>query len=96
MPLLLLGICGETRENKLAQLGMGLEILSVCREMETKEFASQFDTLLTDSVDHNKEVNVFNKGLFDLEKAPGQILCGIRTTLGFSNTMNKVVMAVQY
>ena len=94
-PLPLLGISEETKEEIAAQLGMGLEILSVCSGREVKELASEVDTLLTDSVQHNKEVNMIFQELFDLAKAPGQIFCGTHTTLGFSDTMNKVVMAIE-
>ena len=94
-PLPLLGIAGETREDIGAQLGMGLEILSVVSGKDVKELASQVDTLLTDSVDHNKQVNTVVQELFDLEKPAGQIFCGTHTTLGFSNAMNKVVMTIE-
>ena len=94
-PLPLLGISGETKEEIAAQLGMGLEILAVCSGKEVKELASQVDTLLTDSVKHNKDVNIILQQLYELDSLPGQIFCGTHTTLGFSDTMNKVVMAIE-
>ena len=74
---------------------MRLEILAVCSGREVKELANKIDTLLTDSVQHNKEVNIIVQDLFDLDKPPGQIFCGTHTTLSFSDTMNKVVMAIE-
>ena len=95
IPLPLLGICGETRDDIAAQLGMGLEILAAVSGKEVKELAAQIDTLLTDSVDHNKNVNIILQDLYDLEKAAGQLFCGVHTVLGFSNGMNKVVIEVE-
>ena len=47
MPLLF--ICGEFREDKANQLGMGLEILAAVSGVPVEELAGQVDTLLTDS-----------------------------------------------
>ena len=57
--------------------------------------AGQVDTLLTDSTEHNKGVNVLLQELYQLEKPAGQIYCGVHTVLGFSNAMNSVVMKVE-
>ena len=62
LPLPLLPICGESKEDIAAQLGMELEILSTVRRVEVRELASQVDTLLTDSTKHNKGINVLKKG----------------------------------
>ena len=74
---------------------MGLEILSAVSGVEVRELASQVDTLLTDSTEHNKGVNVIIQELYDLDKPAGQIFCGTHTTLGFSNSMNSVVLKVE-
>jgi hypothetical protein len=95
LPLPLLPICGESREDIAAQLGMGLEILSAVSGVEVEELAKQVDTLLTDSTEHNKGVNVILQELYDLDKPAGQIFCGVHTTLGFSSTMNKTVLRIE-
>ena len=71
---------------------MGLEILSAVSGMEV---AGQVDTLLTDSTEHNKGVNVLIQELYELDKPAGQIFCGTHTTLGFSNAMNSTVLRVE-
>ena len=53
------------------------------------------DTLLTDSVDNDKQVNIVVQELIDLKKPAGQIFCGSHTTLGFSNAMKKVVTPLE-
>ena len=73
-PLPLLSIQNETREDIAEQLGMGLEILSICSGEPVESLASKVDTLLTDSVEHNKGVNEIMAELYDLDCAPGQIL----------------------
>ena len=60
-----------------------------------EELAGQVDTLLTDSVEHNKGVNVLLQDLYKLDKPAGQIFCGTHTTLGFSNSMNSTVLRVE-
>ena len=62
---------------------MGLEILSAVSGVDLKELASQVDTLLTDSTEHNKGVNVLIQELYQLDKPAGQIFCGTHTTLVF-------------
>ena len=94
-PLPLLGISGETKEDIAAQLGMGMEILSAVSRQPVKELLSLVDTLLTDSVEHNKGVNQILAEMYNLEKPVGQIFCGTHTVLGFSNTMNKLVMEIE-
>ena len=94
-PLPLLGICGETKEDIATQLGMGLEILSAVSGVCVNDLAAQVDTLLTDSVEHNKGVNIILADMFDLDKPAGQIYCGTHTVLGFSNAMNQVVTAIE-
>ena len=93
MPLL--SICGESREDIAAQLGMGLEILAAVSGVPVEELAGQVDTLLTDSTEHNKGVNVILQELYQLEKPAGQIYCGTHTTLGLSNAMNSTVLRVE-
>ena len=95
LPLPLLPICGESREDIAAQLGMGLEILSAVSGVAVAELAGQVDTLLTDSTEHNKGVNVIVQELYELDKPAGQIFCGTHTTLGFSNAMNSMVLRVE-
>ena len=95
LPLPLLPIHGEKKEDIAAQLGMGLEILSACSGVPAEELAGQLDTLLTDSTEHNKGVNVKLQQLYQLDTLPGQIFCGTHTTLGFSNTMNSVVTKIE-
>ena len=53
------------------------------------------DTLLRDSTEHNKGVNVLIQELYELDKPAGQIFCGTHTTLGFSNSMNSTVLKVE-
>ena len=91
----LLGISGESKDEIAAQLEVGIDILSACSGKETKELMGQLDVLLTDSVEHNKGVNLVIQEMFDLDKPPGQIFCGTHTTLGFSNSMNNVVMRIE-
>ena len=74
---------------------MGLQILSAVSGVEVEVLAGQVDTLLTDSTEHNKGVNVLLQELYQLEKPAGQIYCGVHTVLGFSNAMNSVVMKVE-
>ena len=69
---------------------MGLE-----SGVEVEVLASEVDILLTDTTEHNKEVNVILQELYQLDKPAGQIFCGTHTTLGFSNTMNSVMMKVE-
>ena len=95
LPLPLLPICGETREDIAAQLGMGLEILSAVSGVPAEELAGQVDTLMTDSTEHNKGVNIVLQELYQLEKPAGQLYCGVHTTLGFSHSMNKTVLQIE-
>ena len=95
LPIPLLGITGETKEDIASQLGMGMELLSVVSGVDVKDLMGQVDTLLTDSVEHNKGVNVIIQDMFDLDKPAGQLFCGTHTTLGFSNTMNKLIMEIE-
>ena len=95
LPLPLLPICGETREDIAAQLGMGLEILSAVSGVPVAELAGQVDTLLTDSTEHNKGVNIILQELYNLEKRAGQIFCGTHTVLGFSSAMNSIVLKIE-
>ena len=74
---------------------MGLELLAVCSNKKVEDLAAMVDTLITDSVEHNKGVNQILADMYDLDKAPGQLFCGSHTVLGFSNAMNQVVMKVE-
>ena len=74
---------------------MGLEILSAVSGVPVAELAGQVDTLLTDSTEHNKGVNVILQELYDLDKKAGQIFCGTHTVLGFSSAMNSIVLKVE-
>ena len=94
-PLPLLSIHNETREDIADQLGMGLEILSICSGEPVEILASKVDTLLTDSVEHNKGVNEILAQLYDLDNTPGQIFCGTHTVLGFSDKMDKMVSKIE-
>ena len=94
-PLPLLSINNETREDIAEQLGMGLQILSVCSGEPVESLAGKLDTLLTDSVEHNKGVNEVLAQLYDLDSAPGQIFCGTHTVLGFSDKMDKMVSTIE-
>ena len=91
----LLGISSETREDIAEQLGMGIEILSICSGESAESLAGKIDTLLTDSVEHNKGVNEILADLYDLDTPPGQIFCGTHTVLGFSDKMDKMVSAIE-
>ena len=42
------------------------------------------DTILTDSVEHNKGVNQVLADMYSLDKPAGQIFCGTHTVLGSS------------
>ena len=95
LPLPLLGIGSETKEDIALQLSMGVELLSICSGRSVKELMEQLDTLMSDSVEHNKGVNMIVQDMFDLDKAPGQLFCGTHTCLGFSNSQNKMVMEVE-
>ena len=95
LPLPLLPICGETREDVAAQLGMGLEILSAVSGVPVEELAKQMDALLTDSTEHCKGVNVILMEMFELDKPAGQLFCGSHTVLGFSSAMNAVVLRLE-
>ena len=94
-PLPLLSISSETREDIAEQLGMGLQILSICSGEPVDSLAGKLDTLLTDSVEHNKGVNEILAKLYDLDTAPGQIFCGTHTVLGFSDKMDKMVSFIE-
>ena len=74
---------------------MGMELLSICSGVSVKELMEQVDTLLTDSVDHNKGVGFILQELWDLNKPPGQLYCGTHTCLGFSSCMNRVVTVLE-
>lgn len=63
-----------------------MEILVVLSGEPAEELLSHVDALLTDSVEHNKEVNQVLAEMYNLEKPVGQIFCGTHTVLGF--TMN--------
>ena len=95
IPLPLLGIGSETKEDIAQQLSMGVELLSICSGVSVKELMEQVDTLLTDSVDHNKGVGFILQELWDLDKPPGQLYCGTHTCLGFSSCMNRVVTVLE-
>ena len=95
IPLPLLSIHNETREDIADQLGMGLEILSICSGEPVESLAATVDTLLTDSVEHNKGVNEILADLYDLDTPPGQIFCGTHTVLGFSDKMDKLVSQIE-
>ena len=56
IPLPLLGIGSETKEDIAQQLSMGVELLSICSGVSVKELMEQADTLLTDSVDHKNTI----------------------------------------
>ena len=94
-PLPLLGIGSETKKDIAHQLEMGLEILSTCSGVSVKELLQQVDTLLSDSVEHNKGVNIILWDIFNLEKAPGQLFCGTHTVIGFASAVNKVVRNIK-
>ena len=95
LPLPLLGIVAESKEDIALQLSMGLELLSICSGVPVKELMEQVDALFTDSVEHNKGVNFILMEMFDLDKPPGQLFCGTHTCLGFSSSMNKMVMVIE-
>ena len=95
LPLPLLPICGEKKEDIAAQLGMGLEILSACSIVPVEQLARQVETLLTYSTEHNKGVTVILQELYQLDTLPGQIYCGTHTTLGFSDSMNSIVTKIE-
>ena len=95
MPLPLLPIHGETRQDIAAQLSMGLDILSAVSGVPTKDLAEQVDTLMTDSTEHNKGVSVILQELYELDKPAGQLFCGVHTTLGFSPSMNSSVLRIE-
>ena len=59
-----------------------MELLSVVSGVDVKDLMGQVDTLLTDSVEHNKGVNVILQDMFDLDKPAGQLFLGTHTTLG--------------
>ena len=63
----------KKKKDVAEQLGMGLEILSICSGEPDESLASKLDTLLTDSVEHNKGVNEILAELYDLDEKPGQI-----------------------
>ena len=94
-PLPLLSISNETKEDIAEQLGMGLQVLSICSGEPVDSLAAKLDTLLTDSVEHNKGVNEVLAQLYDLDSAPGQIFCGTHTVLGFSDKMDKMVSVIE-
>ena len=94
-PLPLLPVSSESREDIALQLGMGLELLAISSSISVEKLAAMVDTLLTDSVEHNKGVNEILADMYNLDEAPGQLFCGSHTVLGFSNAMNKVVMAIE-
>ena len=74
---------------------MGLEILAVCSGEPLESLASKLDTLMTDSVEHNKSVNSILASLYSLDTIPGQIFCGSHTVLGFSDKMDKIVSKIE-
>ena len=74
---------------------MGLEILAVCSGESLESLASKLDTLMTDSVKHNKSVNTILASLYSLDTIPGQIFCGSHTVLGFSDKMDKIVSKIE-
>ena len=74
---------------------MGLEILAVCSRELLESLASKLDTLMTDSVKHNKSVNSILASLYSLDTIPGQIFCGSHTVLGFSDKMDKIVSKIE-
>ena len=67
LPLPLLGIGSETKEDIALQLSMGMEQLSICSGVPVQELMEQLDTLFSDSVDHNKGVNFILQDMFDLD-----------------------------
>ena len=94
-PLPLLSITSETREEVAQQLGMGMQVLSICSRKPVEELASMLDTLISDSVEHNKGVGELFADIFNLDKAPGQLFCGTHTVLGFSNSMDSFVHKIE-
>ena len=66
LPLPLLGIVAESKEDIALQLSMGLELLSICSGVPVKELMEQVDALFTDSVEHNKGVNFILMEMFGL------------------------------
>ena len=60
-----------------------------------EELASMLDTLISDSVEHNKGVGELFADIFNLDKAPGQLFCGTHTVLGFSNSMDSFVHKIE-
>ena len=59
---------------------MGLELLAVCSNKKVEDLAAMVDTLITDSVEHNKGVNQILADMYDLDRLQGNsfvvvILC---------------------
>ena len=50
---------------------------------------------MTDSVEHNKGFAKILQEMYSLEEPAGQLFCGSHTTLGFSNSMDKMVGKVE-
>ena len=52
-------------------------------------------TLLTESTEHCKCVNVILQEMDELDKPASHIFCGSHTLLGFSSAMNTVVLRLE-
>ena len=95
LPLPLLGISGESTEEVALQVDMAMELLAACHGTTAKEVYGKVDCHMTDSVGHNKGINLELQSLYDLDKPAGQLFCGSHTTLGFSSVLNKKISQIE-
>ena len=75
LPLPLLPVSSESRDDIALQLGMGLELLAICSNTKVEDLAGMVDTLITDSTEHNEGVNQILADMYDLDRL--QVSCSV-------------------
>ena len=95
LDLPILPIYGETTQDIVMQVDMGMEVLAASKGLSAKEVYQMVDVHMTDSTEHNKGISPLLAELYDLDTPAGQIFCNTHTTLGFSSGMNKVIRNVE-
>ena len=95
IPLPLIPICGESTEDVAMQVALIIDILAAVKGVPREEIYKLIDCHMTDSVAHNKGINLVLAAIYDLDEPAGQLYCGSHTTLGFSAAMNKVVSILE-
>ena len=97
LPLPVVPVSGETREDTADQAALGFQILAAaCNPpMDPRDLYKEVDLHLTDSVSHNKFLHEDVPKLFDLDHKVGQIFCATHTGLGLCRSLNNNIHIIE-